>query len=152
MDAAGAEILKEGSYCHVIKTWKKGDRIKLNFNPGIIAKKASNGEYYLQRGEIVYCLDIPGKVRNIRDWPVNDLHDQYYNAQDGFNYKLQFRGRPETAFGFQYTARAAGSNMWVDSPSALEGSMLNPISGKEVEVRLVPIGSTILRQVTFALN
>jgi len=152
LNAANAEIKKEGSFCYLTKTWKKGDKVTVTFKPTIIAKKANNGEYYLQRGEIVYCLDIPNTVKNIKDWKLKGLFDQYYFAKEGFDYKLQFDGTPETAFGFQFSTQATGTNMWVNSPSFLKGSMTNPKTGKKNEVKLVPIGSTILRQVTFPVG
>jgi hypothetical protein len=149
IDAQGAEIKKEANYCYVSKSWKKGDKITLTLKPTLVAHKANNGEYYLQRGDIVYCLNIPGDAQTIKDWKLNGLVDQYFTAKKGFEYEYQFVGTVENAFGFTFSTKPTGKNLWVESPTLLKGKMLNPKTSKVTEVTFVPIGSTILRQVTF---
>ncbi len=150
--SSDAKIKKQGNYCIISKNWKKGDKVTLTFKPKIVAKKDNNGEYYLQRGELVYALNIPSTNKIIKDWKLNNLYDQLFFAKEGFDFKLQFVGMPENTFGFKFETKKDGSNLWIDSPTQLTGQLFNPKTKQTVDIKLVPFGSTILRQVTFPIK
>jgi uncharacterized protein len=149
--ADGADIKNENGFCLLNKKWKKGDQINISFKPEIIVRKANNGESYLQRGELVYALNIPSTDKKIKEWPVKGFYDQYFMAQKGFDYNLAFDGSAGNAFGFTLATTKAGDNRWINSPVMLKGKMING-KGEKKEVTLVPMGSTILRKVTFKVK
>ena len=106
----------------------------------------------MQRGELVYALNIPSTNKIIKDWKLNNLYDQLFFAKEGFDFKLQFVGMPENTFGFKFETKKDGSNLWIDSPTQLTGQLFNPKTKQTVDIKLVPFGSTILRQVTFPIK
>jgi DUF1680 family protein len=136
----------------VQKNWKKGDKITMELNPEIEVKQTADNQYYLQRGCLVYALEIPCTAKNIKEWPVKGFYDSYYKAIPDFEYKLQIASGVANNAGFALKNAAIGENVWINSPCQLVGKMYSPDKKQLVNVTLVPFGSTILRQVTFKVQ
>ena len=149
VEAGNAVVQKRSGYCDLSKSWKKGDKVTITFKPAIVAKKSNNGETYLQRGAIVYALNVPSIDSIVRTYPVKGFADQYFFAKDNFNYKKGLDASAGQTFGFSLVSGKAGANIWVNSPLKLKGELVDLATGKKETAELVPMGSTILRRVTF---
>lgn len=145
-------VVRNGNYGAITKKWKKGDSFTLDLNPDIQVKTTAKNEFYLQRGCLVFALNIPSQDKKIKEWPVKGFYDQYFTTKDNFNANLAFDGDIKNNFGFAFHQQTAGTNLWINSPYFLTGSMIGLVDKKKVDVTFVPIGSTILRKTTFTLR
>jgi len=149
IDVKNAESIKENGFIVLKKKWKSGDQIVCRFKPEIKVMEANNNEKYLQRGALVYVLNIPANEKKIRSYPVEGFFDTYYNAKPEFNYSLQFSQNELT--GFVIRKSVMNDHPWQQSPYVLTGNMTDQKNKKNVSLTLVPFGSTILRRTTFPL-
>jgi DUF1680 family protein len=139
------------------KEWTKGDEVRLEFNGGITATKAANGETALERGPLVYALGIPGTAKNIKDYDLPGFADQeYLPAQNAkWSYALD-SSAADHAFGFNAISEENTNTLYPydATPVRLEGKLINLDTGKKEDVQLVPMASTqaILRRVTFPVS
>ena len=148
IDAPGAEIRQEKGWQIVTKTWKTGDRITLSFAPEIVQKKAQNGEIFWRRGPLVYSLPIPSVRNAIKQYPVAGFADIELAPEKGANWNY---GVDQQSGGFQFERAKTVSSVlpWCASPVSLTGQLFNRNTGKEETVRLVPMGSSLLRRTAF---
>ncbi len=141
----GADIQKENGFFTISKIWKAEDKIQVEFNPEIKKHTANNNETYLQRGPLVYALNIPSEEKAVEDYPVEGFHDYHYYDKNEVDYHMAIVDDAK----FTYNDLPMDENPWKTPPVMLTGTMFSPKEGKELEVNLVPMGSTILRRVTF---
>jgi hypothetical protein len=146
VDAPGAEIRQEKGWQIVTKTWKTGDRITLSFAPEIVQKKAQNGEIFWRRGPLVYSLPIPSIRNAIKQYPVAGFADIELAPEKGANWNY---GVGQQSGGFKFERAATAGLPWCASPVSLSGQLFNRNTGKEETVRLVPMGSSLLRRTAF---
>jgi hypothetical protein len=110
--------------------------------------EAFNGEVYFQRGPLVYAHAIPHEEKTIKTYDRAGFRD-YYSFPTKKNFK-PFTISTENISTFEYESLelSDGENPWYRSGDYLTG-YLTDVSGKNKQVKLVPLGSTVLRQVTF---
>jgi DUF1680 family protein len=129
----------------ILKIWKPGDQVYLHFNTQVITNCFRDSEYFLSYGPLVYAQALEGMVREGRQYPMDGFRDVYYDALRQPTAELRLCDRvnfvPELMSGDPefpwYSARA------------LNGIVLNASTNQLVPIRLVPMGGTILRRVTF---
>jgi hypothetical protein len=128
--------------------------VTLRLSESIVDLEASNGEVALQRGPLVYALQIPSDAHERRTYRLPGFADRDYSPAEGANWSYEFdatQGKGD--FGF--TAKAApGVNMlypFDGAPISLEGRMINLLTAKRENVPLIPMVSSlaVLRRVTF---
>ena len=128
-------------YYTIRKTWKSGDVVRISFHNELEVKEFHNGEVYFQKGPLVYALPIPHKEKVIKRYGVQGFTD-YYCEPSNEDYKLfTFPGDGQ----FKYKERTSGSKPFTSTEINVE--MAN--GEKKEQVRLIPMGGTILRKVTF---
>lgn len=148
VDAPGAEIRQEKGWQIVTKKWKTGDRITLAFTPEIVQKKTPNGEIFWRRGPLVFALPIPSvrtptkkyPVAGFADWDITPKEDAFWD------YAVD---RESGEFQLERSQASSSEPPWCVSPVALAGHLLNRKTKKEEAVRLVPMGSSLLRHTAF---
>jgi hypothetical protein len=147
---ADARVTRAPGRVEVRKRWQAGDRLTLRFVFDVVLRTTHDGQYYYQRGPLVYGLPFPetrtetikfelgGKDSGFREYNLTPQHDT------GWNYRV------DKSAVFKPVPLAGGDlrQPWAHSPVALQGTMLAP-DGKSVDVTLVPEGATRLRRVTF---
>ncbi|MEA4935517.1 MAG: glycoside hydrolase family 127 protein [Paludibacter sp.] len=158
IEAEGATQVKENGYVRLTKKWKKGDRVKIVFTPRIEVRTANNNELYVRRGALLYALGFENKQEATREWPgsgfanydvkladPNEI-DKYkgYKFPKGQNIKAY---TDSTAFVYKRNPDASTDYPY-DKPYG-NISTVFLYQGKEVKDSLVPIGSVVLRRVTF---
>ena len=136
----GADAVLKNGFYEVRKTWSDGDKIRVQFVHEILPQEFPNGEIYFQRGPLVYALDIPYRRENIRDYPLEGFHDYYCFAESDQHENLSL---DRNALDFSYQD---GVNQH------LTGNMVDQSTGRVKPVKLIPMGKTVLRRITFPLN
>ena len=143
INIAGVESAKEGDDLIVIaKEWGSDD-FTLTFH-NEVTKMAFNDEYYFQRGPLVYALPIAHKEKVIKQYGLPRFKDYYALPTDD-----RFKSLTLTDSPFEFKSSDKKNFPWYGMDTYLQGSMLNTKTGKEETVKLIPLGSTVLRRVTF---
>ena len=146
VDAPGAVFRQEKGWKIVTKTWKNGDRINLSFHPEVVQKLATNGEIFWRRGPLVYALPIPSERVQLRTYPVQGFADYDILPAKGATWNYGVDG---DSGGFKPERTGATGFPWVASPVALAGRLFNRDTGRQETVRLLPVGSILLRRTAF---
>jgi len=132
----GAEIIEEDGFIRLRKLWRPGDRIEINLQSEVMEHEIAQDEVYLQRGALVYALPIPHREEQIKAYDLSGFGDYYCFPQDPNVKKvpLPIKGEWRYKEGVFNT-----QEIWFAQPPRLESE----------ELSLVPLGSTILRQLSF---
>lgn len=145
---AGSAKIQETKDCLTLeKKWENGDRISLRFFPGIISHEDLQGEHYLSRGPMVYALPLQGREKVSRQYGLDRFRDLYYYPGKQSYGNLAYQD--SLLAGFRFNRGEPGEpDPWINNLS-ITGYMVNQVTGEQQEVTMVPMGGTILRQVTF---
>ena len=135
---------KDDDYYALKKTWTNGEEFTITFNNKTTFKKALNGEAYLQRGPLVFAYEIPHTEKEIKNYNFNNYQDFYCFADDKKHLNLTLLDQYE----FIKEENSTSSSFY-DIKTYLEGYMMNLQTNEKELIRLVPMGKTILRRVTF---
>jgi len=148
---ADAKITRSPGRIEVKKLWKSGDKVALHFDFDTRLRETNDGQFYYQRGPLVYGLKFPDKlVETDFKFELKGVDSGFkeYNVtpidETGWNYRV------DKAAAFQPVPLKDGDPLkpWEKPLFGLRGEMIDP-AGKPVGVTLVPEGTTILRRVTF---
>ena len=172
-DAADVKVtgikgaVKKDGYVVIDRTWTKGDAFTLSFDFPVkkMQEVADSKESYFKRGPLVFALPIDYKkeISDLNNNPEPDsdgkptksvinpesgfhLYEIFATDSVGWDYKLCTKAKFSPVF--------KGGDVlhpFADSPVTLKGKLLDE-SGKPVNVKLVPIGSTVLRRTTFPVK
>ncbi len=126
----------DGDFYKIEKVWLPGETFTMTFNNPIQQKTARNDEAYLQKGPLVYAYEIPHSEKTIKHYEGTDYSDYYCFPENDDHMDLVI---PESF----------DSESIVEGELALNGRLFDASKQKEVTVKLVPMGKTILRRVTF---
>jgi hypothetical protein len=153
-DLPGAKISKSKNYIRILKKWAKDDVVRIRFKwdirrvpqPNSETVQSEQGGIYLKRGPLVYALSFPYEWKAIHALGNTGYKNYGVVTKDssGWDYSID----PDTTFSVKHDINADFLRPWGKSPLQLQGSLLTR-AGKSVPVSLVPVGSTVLRRVTF---
>ncbi len=129
----------------VRRVWTKGDIVRLDLDPKMEVTHDRKGQPYFTYGPLVLAHPIPSTFTVTKNYPLAGFHDYAY--------------RPDSLLRYVYKGGAYGVFPWAKETAINGGSaqrfpefqalMTDPVSGRDEQVSLVPMGKTILRQVTF---
>ncbi|HXX63035.1 MAG TPA: hypothetical protein VEO56_04480, partial [Bacteroidota bacterium] len=148
---AGGAVERRGNDMVITKTWNTGDVVKINFTAEIEQKLASNGEYYFKRGALLYALPMnaQSKILTLRNYRLPGFHDIEYTAADGERARWNFRVKRGMLNRFEYRRNDSNLSYPWDIPQVhIEGPLVTE-QGEMQLVKLVPLGNTVLRRLTF---
>jgi hypothetical protein len=159
----GAIITRQGEYFSVKKQWNAGDVVSVAFETPVEAIRWVNNEYVLKSGPLVFAADLGATPTKYEKFPsghtIQELSDGKLPIY-GFAPKDAERWThcsldglsQKPAFGFKRTmVKTKHPNQpWAESPLVLQGEF-NRMRGKS-KVKLVPMGCTVLRRVTFPVG
>ena len=131
----GDWIEKDG-FIIIHKTWKNNDKIVIHFFPQPEAKTDAKNEYYFTYGALVLAHPIEVTENITRNYPLRGFHDFQYQPVSLVVYKYAGDTKPEITIENKYKLQ-------------FTTSMFNPVIKKNEAIELVPMGKTILRQVSF---
>ena len=145
VNCPNATISYNEGYFKVDAVWSDNE-INLSF-VNEVKMTDFNGEKYFQRGPLVFALSIPHQERFIKDYGLEEFQDVYYFPNQGDHTPLTL-GQNE----FNYFNQLSSTYPWFSGDTYLEGNLYDNKGNQSIQVKLVPMGSTILRQVTFPIN
>jgi DUF1680 family protein len=128
--------IEKNGFIIIHKTWNNDDKVIIQFYPEPIVKKDLNNEYYFTYGALVLAHPVASTSTIIKQYPLKGFYD--------------FKYRPESLVVYQYINDDA-PKVTIESKNKLEftTTMFNPATQKNEAIQLVPMGKTILRQVSF---
>jgi hypothetical protein len=139
------------------RTWQKGDQVVLRFTAGVELRPFRPGEVYISYGPLAFARPIRGRVETGKTYPVAGLPDGTF---------ADLRYLPEAGEDAPYCLADAGAAGFSPQPAefdvdhpwgsanqapvlSLACTLVDGRTGQPAPVNLVPLGSTILRQLTF---
>jgi len=153
IDVENAEIVQNTGFYSIKKTWKSGDVINLSFVNEIFTIKGNNNETAIQRGALVYAFEISHREEIIKEYDVDGFKDyMVFSTNESYKNLELVASKNDTAFGFEYVKDENPTNSWYNGNTHLSGNIYNAELNKLIKVKLVPMGRTILRRVTFPIK
>ena len=134
----------EGDYLLISKTWRNGDVVTLDLDTEAKVKQDNKGDQYYTYGALVFALPIGGKEAITKTHPLPGFHDYHYTATSLEPRSVTNGSTPQVV----HQDNLLESD--IQKSITLKTSLLNKATGKKEEAMLVPLGATILRQLTFA--
>lgn len=125
---------EENGYIVFANKWPATTRIDLNFVTAPEVHKDAQAAYYVTYGPWVLAHAWPATATQTRSFPLKGFHDWQYRPVSPIIYRYNGIAQPKLI------ASSTGLVEWV---------LTDPNSGKSVPVRLQPMGTTVLRQVSF---
>ena len=148
MIVEGVQATDEGEFIKIEKEWNSGDKFDIHFVNKIQLNEFQEGEYYFQRGPLVYAHNIQHEEKIIKEYPDKRFKDYYCEPMDDDFEILNIAEGQGSSFQYHINSDKDLSNPWYNALPHLKGKLLGN-KGKELDVKLIPMGSTALRQVTF---
>ena len=140
---AGAESYAEqDGLIQVRKTWSSGDQLTLCFETDVKCHPWTNDEGFISYGPLLFALPLAGEARAGRGYGPG-FQDRHYDPVA----PCPDLALPRNPIFSPERHLVEPSHPW-DS-LALRGELLDPSSGEAHPVRLIPLGGSILRRVTF---
>ncbi|MHC1774585.1 MAG: alpha/beta hydrolase-fold protein [Lentimicrobium sp.] len=127
----------------ISKKWKGEETIQLEFIAEPELKQDQHKENYFTFGALVFALPVKNREIVSKTHPVKGFRDLEYEPVDHVNYRLPVSEKHEMSVNTSDTS----GNLW--NGIKLNTSLINESTGISEEVNLLPLGTTILRQVTF---
>ncbi len=152
----GAQTEEKEDRFIIRNSWKNGDVIELDFNFEIKeikqppSKTVSNGGVYLKRGALVYALPFEHESKTVKEYRNSGFYRYRIRAKNkkAWNYSLIISEDSE------YVPLKDGKSTdkpW-DEPVVSLKAWLENDQGEKEAFKLVPMGNTIFRRVTFPLS
>lgn len=137
-----ADFTEQDNLIRIHKTWQNGDEVYLHFTAAVKIQPWRE-EYIVSNGPLLFCLPVAAQQSPGREYAPG-FQDSYYRiagSSSGQGYRLD----PSTTFTMQQLP------FQPDQPFGslvLSGDMIAR-DGTPQPVQLIPIGASVLRQVTF---
>lgn len=122
-------ILKNG-FIVIKRNFLQQDSIQISFETDVQMLKTKTGNYYFKHGALLYALPIQAKEIKGKNY-FGEFSDYFYEPVSQFKYSFSEKAKP----------------IFRDNKIYVE--LLNMSNHLIEEVELVPLGKTILRQLTF---
>ena len=159
VECTGAKISgPDNGYITMKKKWVAGDQISVVFDERIEINRFRNNEFYITRGPLVYAMKIAEKrtvTKEFEEGLANyDMRPADPEAAKKIFETYRIPGNADIQFSrnpslYRYEKNASADPRYpFDKPwGYIKGRFVE--NGKVIEGTLVPIGSTVLRKVTF---
>ncbi len=128
------------------KVWETGDKITINFDTEIKTTVDNHGDYYVSRGPLLYALPIKSKEEVAHHFDTGHFKELKYARAEEI--PTHFSMTDESLTTSKFVKKESDENdVWQHNACFIK--LLNSHTAMLEEVELVPIGSTLLRKVTF---
>lgn len=140
--AIGFDIQTDGKWqeekgvIKVHKTWQAKDTLVLHFQAAVKTDKFNKDEYFISYGPLVFAHPLNGQVKEGKSYSVEGLRDLYYSLDDSSS----LADLPDAK-----DLRLEQQPFHVENP----WETLSIASSSKTSSKLVPMGASILRQITF---
>jgi hypothetical protein len=154
VEGSGAVIVREEGLIRISRVWKPGDVLTVTFDFNVERRIQHDGrEAYWTRGSLVFSLPFEAEVKEELEINAESgMHSGFYEYRvqplesSGWDYLT----KPDSAFTLIHIS-GDRRHSWVAPSVAVEGLLMDRL-GNDCPVRLVPLGSTILRRTTFPFS
>lgn len=143
--------LNNGFY-QIKKTWKSGDVVRIQFENEVQTQTFQNGEIYVQRGPLVYALEIPHETKTVKSYGKAGFTDYYCLPKDSTARNMAFSKAQLATMEFHQEGLSKDNNPWYQGTPYIQGDFIDPKSNKNSTQKLIPMGNTVLRRVTFPVQ
>jgi DUF1680 family protein len=123
---------EEDGYIVISKTWQGTEVVELTYAPEVETNRDGNGEVYFTYGGVVLAMPIAAEETKTKSYPVRGFYDYSHSPKALVVYEYASEPVTQTGPGLKFTTL-----MW------------NPVRKQKERIELVPMGETMLRQVTF---
>lgn len=131
----------ENGFYIIERKWQNDDCVQVKFNAGIEILYSVDGTIAIKRASLIYSLKIPAEMTITKQYVLDDFYDADFKPLEHMEYTL--------LLGSEFKiVRKTSNNVWENSPISIITTALNKHSVK-VEIELIPIGCTILRNTCF---
>ena len=138
--------LEKNGFVEVNRTWQGTAKILINFEVEI-DERSFGADSYVQRGALVYALPIPHKEKVIKEYGHNQFRDYYCLPTD--ESLKSYAISKSNSFSFEQDNLEDGESPWYNDKTRIQAQFVEPSSGNKVKASMIPMGSTVLRKVTF---
>lgn len=159
VEVSGAGITRKDGYIFIRKQWSAGDTVHVKFEAPVRIERFRDNENFVRRGALVYALRIADRriatkifeLDSLANYDVTPAHDE---SRELFA-ETMIEGNPVLIQArnpdyFRYeTNPAANAEYPFDVPYGFIRGRLVGADHKTFPATFVPIGSTLLRKVTF---
>jgi hypothetical protein len=128
---------EDRGFITVRKTWKTGDEVVLEFHPQIRSYPWHKNERYFTYGPLVLAHPIDGEQIEVKTYPLEGFRDLHV--------------KPVKPQWFRLSEDNPAVQIRPDE-MIFNTRLVNETTGETVMADLVPMGQTVLRQVTFKEN
>ncbi len=141
----GATACRESAgSIHVHQTWQSGDTLTLRFEAAPRVETFRD-EVYFAHGPLLFALPLAGEAHVGREYQPG-FHDLYYAPAADTGATLHYTGTPFTLECAAFEAEQPWGAL------ALCGELYDAATHQRQPVRLLPLGATLLRRVTFGVR
>lgn len=148
IDAGDAERSEKDGFIRIEKEWRSGDAIRITIVNEVRTVEFRNGDIYYQRGPLVYAYAIPHRVEPIKEYKKEGFFDFHcFPVDEAFEYLSLQNGDIN---GFTFSGSIPAENPWYKLQPYLTAHLTGKDGNRE-EAKLVPMGNTVLRQVSFPI-
>lgn len=130
-----APYTEKDGYIRVTKTWKPGESIRLRFSPSLRMEQDRRGATFFTYGPLVLAHPIASTGRITKHYPLPGFYDYQY--------------RPDSLVVYHYHGGPVSRSNDADPRSRFNAVMSAGNTNQTDTIPLVPMGTTVLRQVTF---
>jgi len=132
-------VVERSGFIHIQKVWKTGDIVTVRFETDVKVHQFKD-ESFISYGPLLFALPMESESTPGREYAPG-FQDSYYSLTDPY-VALCLPERPAFIRG-----QIASDSPWMSI--ALEGKLFDPAIQQMKAVQLLPLGATLLRQVTF---
>jgi DUF1680 family protein len=121
-------------YLVVNRKWQAGDQVVIDWEPETAVNLDVNREYYFTYGPLVLASPLAGRAKTLRKWPLEGFRD------------ISVKPVKKVVYGYR---PGTGGEVRSTRPLTVGITLVDTSTGLPVKRELVPMGGTVLRQVTF---
>lgn len=133
---------EENGFLVFNKQWGRQDSFDISFEREVASRQAHNGEVYFEYGPLALCRPLDGEQTVTRQYGFDGFRESVYKPLD--TVKFIYSGLPISVTPKNEKGKITTPGFSVP--------MVNPVTGRQEPVALVPMYHTILRQVSFRSN
>jgi len=153
IEVVDADITQKDGYYIINKKWQTGDTVQVSFVNKIFTVKANNDEVAVQRGALVYALEVPHREEITKEYDIEGFTDyMVFATEENYKNLELIASESNNSYGFNYVKDEASENPWYGGNTHLIGEVYNSELDELIPVKLIPMGSTTLRRITFPIK
>ncbi len=138
--------LIENGFLKLKRRWEKHNTLEIVFERAV-EQQSFGKEVYYQHGPLVYALPIEHKKKIIKTYDNNQFSDYYaLPINNSWSDLSMIKNGKATLY---QTSNLANSWPWHNASTYINAEFYNHKDGEIVTKKLLPLGSTTLRKLTF---